>query len=279
MSSHLEALVPPEPGHVPRAAEQRFVLGDISADMYQAIRAALPRRTRVKLTRVGDTLVITCPGPTIPLPRDRDTARILLQGVDWQGYETLLETLDRHHLRITYDRGDLEIMTISPEHEEHKGFWRRVVEILAIELRRPFKYYGSTTNRRETSERGLEPDDSFYFKNWRRMLGKKRLDLTRDPPPDLALEMDVSRSSLDRLSIYANLGVPEVWRYDGKALTIYVLDADGTYQQCEQSPTFPMVDLQKLVPLARLCETKDDGAITRALQAWIRKQLGKKPRR
>src|SRR5688500_6748040 len=102
----------------------------------------------------------------------------------------------------------------------------------------------SVTLRREDLERGLEPDNCFYTTRWRAIIGKKRFDLTRDPPPDLAIEIDVTSSSLDRQGIYAALGVPEIWRFDGESLRVFQLGPDGDYRACERSPTFPELPLE-----------------------------------
>src|SRR5437870_8588224 len=108
-------------------------------------------------------------------------------------------------------------------HERCKRKVGRVIETLAEETNRPIVSGGSTTFRREDLERGLEPDDCFYLANVAAILGKEEIDLRFDPPPDLALEIEISRSSLDRMSIYAALGVPELWRFNGQHLQVFIL--------------------------------------------------------
>ena len=123
-------------------------------------------------------------------------------------------------------------MSPSSMHERYNCLFRRMIETLTEELAIPIKGAGSTTFKREDLERGLEPDSCFYLANERRIRGKRELDLTIDPPPDLAIEIDITSSSLDRQGIYAALGVPEIWRFDGESLRVYQLQPDGTYPQC-----------------------------------------------
>jgi Uma2 family endonuclease len=137
--------------------------------------------------------------------------RLVLSGIDWRTYGRLLRAFDeRPGVRLTYDRGVLEIMTLSPEHERFKHLLRRLIEALAEEMGLTIAGFGSMTFRRRRRRRGLEADECFWIANEPRVRGKDRIDLRVDPPPDLVVEVDVSRSSLDRLAIYASLGVPEV---------------------------------------------------------------------
>jgi Uma2 family endonuclease len=125
-------------------------------------------------------------------------------------------------LRITYDRGALEIMTLSPEHERLKHLLGYFILILVEELGWNMAGFGSMTFKRKRHQRGLEPDECYWIENELAVRGKDRIDLRRDPPPDLVIEIDWTHSSLDRLAIFAILGVPEVWRFDGKDVTFHV---------------------------------------------------------
>lgn len=200
--------------------------------------------------------------------------RLLLHNVSWQSYVAIGEALrDRSNLRMTYDRGNLEFMTLSPEHEQFKSIFRLLIQTLAEEMAVPIKSYGSTTYRGAEVERGIEPDESFYTQQLARMRGIRRIDLKRDPPPDLVLEVDITHSAKNRLDIYAKIGVPEVWCFDGEALRVYHL-VGGVHEECERSPTFPTIPLQELLRFVLLSETEDDGAVLRAFRAWVREQLG-----
>ena len=152
--------------------------------------------------------------------RSESNGGVLLRNIPWATYEAMVEDPANRHVRMTYDRGSLELMSPLSPHETLLVYFRRMIEALAFELGIPIKGLGATTLKREDVERGLEPDASFYFANERRIRGKKRLDLTIDPPPDLAIEIDITSSSLNRQSIYASLGVPEIWRFDGESLRV-----------------------------------------------------------
>src|SRR5438445_2046967 len=143
------------------------------------------------------------------LPRHR----LVLGAMDWRNYGRLLRILaDRRAIRVTYDRGTLEIMTLSYEHESLGYLSARLIDALTEELSLPVKGGGSTTFRHRKLRRGLEPDACWWITNEPLIRGKHRIDLQADPPPDLALEVDITRSSLNRLKIYAALRIPEVWR-------------------------------------------------------------------
>jgi len=202
----------------------------------------------------------------------------LLHDVSWENYIKIGDALeDRPALRLTYDRGSLEIMVTSSEHEGYKSRLSRLFEALTEEMNVAVKGFGSMTHQREDLRRALEPDECYYLANHARMRGVKRLDLTRDPPPDLVLEMEVTCSALDRMDIYATLGVPEVWRFDGETVTPYQL-VEGQYERLARSPTFPMIPLEELVRFVRLGESEDDTTMVRAFRSWVRKQLVVKKR-
>ncbi|MFM7449899.1 MAG: Uma2 family endonuclease [Leptolyngbyaceae cyanobacterium] len=145
----------------------------------------------------------------VATPLAPPTEVIHLSGISWQTYETLLKELSDRRLRLTYNRGTLEIMAPSPEHELGKTLMGRFVETLAEESEIPIYPLGSTTFKRPELS-GAEPDECFYIRRIGAVQGKKRLDLTQDPAPDLVVEIDVTSSSQNRLQVYADLGVAEV---------------------------------------------------------------------
>jgi Uma2 family endonuclease len=199
--------------------------------------------------------------------------RIVLEGLDWPAYEMIgTALLDRANVRLTYDRGSLEVMTLSPEHERRKYILGRLIDVLSEELDLPIAGFGSTTCKREP-EQGLEPDQCYYHRNLERVRGIQRLDLRRDPPPDLAVEIDVTSSSIDRMGIYAALGIPEVWRFAGGALRVYLLNDGGQYVEAERSPTFPAVPVGELVRFVELGVDEGDLSMVRAFRAWVRERL------
>jgi Uma2 family endonuclease len=198
---------------------------------------------------------------------------LLLEGVDWQTYSRLLRAFaERPKIRLTYDRGRLEMMSPLLEHDNHGRFLGRMVGVLTEELGLPLHGGGTTTMRRQLRRRGIEADESFWIANAERMKGRRRLDLRRDPPPDLAIEVDVSHASLDRLAIYAALEVPEVWRLEGDDLRFYVLGANGKYKQVEHSHSFPVITPSILLNfLHKARKAGDQNPVIRAFRLWVRK--------
>lgn len=201
---------------------------------------------------------------------------LLLHDVDWQAYVAIGEALgERPALRMTYDRGDLEFMTTSREHELYKTRLARLIETLTEELNIPIEMGGNMTFRRPESERALEPDECFWIAHEAQMRARLEWDPAHDPPPDLVLEIEVSRSALNRMTILAALGVPEVWRCNGETIHVHRLQADQTYQAVEGSLIFPGLPIQGIVPFLQLSATEDNLTRVRAFRAWVREQLAR----
>lgn len=211
--------------------------------------------------------------PPIVSPSIQKGQAFLFQAVDWDFYDKFLHLLNDKRVRVTYDRGNLEIMAPSYRHESYGGLLGHMVEDLAIELRIPFKLAGETTFRLEDLDRGLQADECYYIQNQGRIEKGREIDLTRDPPPDLAIEMEVTRSALDRMSIYAALRVPEVWRFDGESLASYQLQPNGEYISCEHSLAFPFLPMADLMGFIRAHESEDDGSILGAFREWVRQNF------
>jgi Uma2 family endonuclease len=177
-------------------------------------------------------------------------------------------------VRLTYDQGDLELMAPSLNHEEFGNLLGRVIETVTVELQMPCRGLGSTTWRKQLKGRGLEPDECYYLARFPQVRGKKKIDLSVDLAPDLAIEVEISRSALDRMGIYAALGVSEVWRFDGETLLVEHFQADGTYRTVGASPSLPMLPLEEVVRWVHLYETiEDQTEWNRQLQVWVRKTL------
>ena len=171
--------------------------------------------------------------------------RLDLQDVSWAEFEAILQELgEARNTRIAYSDGMLSIMSPLPEHEKAKVLIGDLVKVLLEELDRDCESFGSTTFKRQDMAKGVEPDDSFYIQNYARMIGKARIDLTVDPPPDLAIEIDLT--SKTQTEAYAALGVPELWRYDDDRLKIEVLQ-EGQYVAVAESPTFPGWPIAEMV--------------------------------
>jgi Uma2 family endonuclease len=201
--------------------------------------------------------------------------RVLLRGIGWDGYETILKLVGDQPIRLTYDEGDLELMAPSLDHEEYGSLFGRMVETVTEELRIPCRAAGSTTWRNKAMERGLEADECYYIAAFSQIRGKhKAIDLTVDPPPDLAIEIEISRSALDRMGIYAALRVPEVWRFDGEALLINHLQDDGTYAEVDTSPSLPFLHPGEIVHWFQQAEViEDHSEWGRLFREWVRAEL------
>ncbi len=198
--------------------------------------------------------------------------RVLLENVTWTELEAILEELGEHRAaRIAYDRGTLEIMAPLPEHEDNKEIISDLVKALLEELDIEFRCLGPTTFKNQFMEQGIEPDQCFYIQNEAFIRGKKRLDLTIDPPPDLALEIDVT--SRTHPNIYQALKVPELWRFENGKLQINVL-VDGNYVVSQSSLIFPGLPLIDVIP--RYLESSGiagRNATIRSFRSWVREQL------
>jgi Uma2 family endonuclease len=200
--------------------------------------------------------------------------RVVLNNISWQQFENLLIDLGEHRAaRVAYDQGRLEIMTPLPEHEFFKETLSIAVQDIAELIDLNYESYGSTTWKRELEQAGLEPDNCFYFQNEAAIRGRFNIDLNQgDPPPDLALEIDLTHKSLNRLPIYARLGVPELWCYDSGNLTIYQLQG-GEYVEAIQSSIFPNLAIPELPQIIEAYRQEGRLALRRAIRAWARAQI------
>lgn len=205
----------------------------------------------------------------MPLTQRR-ADRVVLHNISWQQFENLLVALGENRAaRVAYDDGTLEIMTPLPEHEYYKEAIGDAIKDIAEVLDRDYESLGSTTWKRDIKKAEVEPDNCFYFQNEPRIRGKLEFDLSQDPPPDLALEIDVTSKSLSRFSIYARLGVPEIWCYESGELKIYQLQNEG-YIEVETSSVFPTLPVQELPTLIEQYRPQGRRAIHRAVREWAR---------
>jgi Uma2 family endonuclease len=203
-------------------------------------------------------------------PESDGVQRFVLHGVPYQSYVTIADALPDWPIRITYDRGSMEFMTTSAEHERNAYALVILLSIWAEEWKLPIKGYGRTTYRRADLERGMEPDACFYFKNLHRLRRKKRIVLPGDPVPDLVIEVEISRSILDRIGILAALGVKELWRFGDDQIRVFKLDARGRYREQKQSLHLPGLPVPELIRFVRLGDETDDTTMALAFRQWIR---------
>jgi Uma2 family endonuclease len=196
----------------------------------------------------------------------------LLRGQTWQDYERALAERDRlgRRYRITYDRGVLEVMPNSAPHERWKKLIASLLETYCVAAGIPFAGLGQWTCRREDLDRGLDPDECYYVQHEPAVRGRLDLDLGTDPPPDLAIEVEVSRTVIDRLAIYAALGIPEVWRYNGTTLTVLRLDSEGEYTPAAASRAFPALSLDEVARRLAAWGSTDQATWLRDWQTWVR---------
>lgn len=202
--------------------------------------------------------------------------RIQLQEVGWSEFEAILDELgDKRACRIAYSDGVLEIRMPSPKHEKAKVLIGDMVKILLEELDLDNECFGSSTFKRQEMAKGIEPDDCFYIEHAAQMIGKGQLDLTVDPPPDLAIEVDVtSKTGLDA---YQALGVPELWRFEDGRLRISLLQ-NGQYQDVNASPHFPRFPIiDGISQFIDRSQTEGRSQTLKAFRQWVRelqKNLG-----
>ena len=184
-------------------------------------------------------------------------ATLVIQKLSWDDYERLLKDLrGRPHLRISYDRGKLEVMSPLPEHEEYARFIDDLVRVFAHAHQLKVQKYGAATWKRQRLDRGVEPDCCYYVANALRVIGKRKFDLEIDPPPDIIVEIDITNESWSKFPIYAALSVPEIWWYDSKNIRFYELARDE-YGEVFESRFFP--GLTPALLLAALEQSKSDG--------------------
>jgi Uma2 family endonuclease len=166
-----------------------------------------------------------------------------IQDISWEEFESILQELgEKRSLRVAYSKPTLEIMVPLPEHEKSKDLISDIVKILLKIAGKSYEPFGSTTFKRENIA-GVEPDACFYIQNYQRMIGRRKLE-PNDPPPDLAIETDVtSKTTLDA---YVAIAVPELWIYDSKKLRIYLL-RDGHYIESDNSPNFPNIPITQII--------------------------------
>ena len=204
--------------------------------------------------------------PSPPLP---PSAGVLLSGISWETYQALVRELESQpSKRLTYDNGLLEIFMPLPPHEKNKKYLARLVEIITETLDIEICSLGSCTWSRKDLAKGVEADKCYYIQNEAVIRGKMTIDLMIDPPPDLAIEIDITSPSLPRLPIYCALGVSEVWRFDGEKMVLLAL-SNGEYQEIPASIALPMVTSDGLTTWLTQATTMGETTWAKAIRRWI----------
>ncbi len=196
--------------------------------------------------------------------------RFLIHAVGYAQYLKLLEIFGDDGPRITYSDGMIEFMSPGRQHERVGNLLGRMVEAITEELDIPLVALSQVTLRRDDIEKGLEGDRSFYLANAARLDQSDHLDLHTTPPPDLIIEVEITASILKRLSIYAQLGVPEIWRHDGRTLRVCLLQPDGNYAESPQSRCLPFVPIAALNLQLQKIDPTNDTRWARAFRVWVR---------
>jgi Uma2 family endonuclease len=214
------------------------------------------------------TLTVT-PPPAEPSGKHSD--RVVLRNVPWEYYARLRDDEANRHLRMSYFKGALELMSPRYRHERSAARLGQFVMKLAEVLDIPCSESRSTTFRREDEGAGKEADTSFYLAHEQEIRDKDEIDLATDPPPDLAIEVDDFSNSRNKLAIYAALRVPEVWRYDANAGSLWFgrLESDGTYRSLDRSECLPMLTPEKVLEALALCRGLPESRWGRLLRDWI----------
>ncbi len=207
-----------------------------------------------------------------PTPAEQ---RVLLKNISWQTFEAMLTEMgEDRSARLAYNEGMLEIMTPLGEHENTNRFIDDLIRVLADELDLNLKKFGSLTLKREDIARGAEPDSCYYIQNEPVVRGRREINLNNDPPPDLVVEIDITNSSSDKRPIYASLGVPELWRYQGQKLQVFVLSSPAlTYIEAQESPTFPLLALDMIPQFIKQSLIDGETITLRSFRAWVRQQI------
>jgi Uma2 family endonuclease len=210
------------------------------------------------------------------LPQD---ASVTFQDISWDEYEELLEQVgEAPGLRISYDNGSLHIKTISAEHEKYALFINSLIAGIRLRLRLNILAFGSATMRKPKRSAGHEPDACFYVQTAHLIGNKVQLNFETDPPPDIVVEIDVHHDSRSRFPVHARLGVPEIWRYNGVAMTIYHLAEESpegeapAYVERDASAALPMLTAQLLTEMLEQMRTDGELKTLLAFDDWLRSQ-------
>ena len=195
--------------------------------------------------------------------------RVVLSNISWQTYQSLLKDFDQEPaIRLTYDQGTLEIRMPLDPHESYKKLLGRLIEAATEELDIEIRSLGSRTCDREDLAKGIEPDQCYYIQNEAIVRGIEQIDLSLFPPPDLALEIDITSSSVNRMEIYAALGIPEVWRFDGETLVMMGL-REGSYEAIAHSVVFPMLTPKVLISFLDQRTQLGENATVKQFRKWL----------
>ncbi len=201
----------------------------------------------------------------IPLHQQQ---HIVLDWMSWDFYEHVLRAIGGKPIRVTYDKGSIEIMSPLPEHEYVLEAIGAVLDVMTVERGITMARFGSTTFRRPDLERGLEPDRCYYLRNAHLVREMREFDPIIHPPPDLAIEVDIIHRIIERAPIYAALGVPELWRFDGQHLTVLTLNERQGYDRSGTSAAFPFLPMKGFEEFLLRMGREDQNTVLREFRQW-----------
>jgi Uma2 family endonuclease len=198
---------------------------------------------------------------------------VVVHGISWKMYRRLRKMPENYHIRMTYDRGELEIMSPSQAHEEIAALLGTLIDVWAVELDVPIVSCRTMTIRRSVLERGFEPDNCYYVQHEPQMWNKKKIDFKVDPPPDLAIEVEVTRKLLSKTAIYAAFRVPELWCWKGGALKVLELSHEDEYVPRDASICFPKMPIVKIEEIVRQLGLVRRTTLARSFRDWVRDNI------
>lgn len=213
-------------------------------------------------------MVSTAPIVAHPIPQPIGERRVVFHHLNWQRYQAIRQAFGAtRNSHFTYAQGTLEITMPLEDHEFAVRLIELFIRILVVESGRKLKTLGSTTLERQVLDRAAEPDNAYYIQNQHQVAGRN-VDLEQDPPPDLIVEVDITHTDIDKLTLYASMGIPEFWRYNGETWRIYQLQTNR-YVEVDPSPTFPRIPKGRLYEFLAQAR-QDEVEAELALRDWVR---------
>jgi Uma2 family endonuclease len=197
--------------------------------------------------------------------------------VPWEVYQELRNLAENDHVRMTFDEGVLEMMTPSARHERWSELIGQLISVWRLELAVDIVSCRSMTVSRKDLQKGFEPDNCYYIQHESQVWQKAELDFAVDPPPDLAIEIDVSRSSVGKRKLYAAFGVPEVWRYDGQRIEVFTLGPKHRYLPSTESLCFPGIPLDEMARVLERINTERETVLIRSFRDYVRREFLRDP--
>jgi Uma2 family endonuclease len=196
---------------------------------------------------------------------------LVLDGVSWELYDHMANEFAERQIRMTYNRGRLEMMSPLPKHERWGSWIGRLVELMCLERSIHIEPLGSTTFRNKAKQMGFEPDECYYIQHAEAAMNmEEAFDPSIDPPPDLSIEIDITSRSIEREPIFAAFGVAELWRFDGKRLAVLHLTEKGEYAEYRHSLAFPFLEISEFEKFVLRKTDRNQLATLNESRAWVK---------